>query len=85
MFCNRSGEECFFFDIDVKGGEKISGEEIRMHVGACIAINAKGGDCWKIFNRQRMLVIDGKYRSNDGLSTTTMINRQIEDKSRKIE
>jgi hypothetical protein len=40
---------------------------------------------WKIFNRQRMLVIDGKYRSNDGLSTTTMINRQIEDKSRKIE
>jgi hypothetical protein len=40
---------------------------------------------WKIFNRQRMLVIDGKYRSNDGLSTTAMINRQIEDKSRKIE
>jgi hypothetical protein len=54
MFCNRSGEECFFFDIDVKGGEKSSGEEIRMHVGACIAINAKGGDCWQIFNRQRM-------------------------------
>jgi hypothetical protein len=52
MFCNRSGEECFFFDIDVKGGEKSSGEEIRMHVGACVAINAKGGDCWKIFNRQ---------------------------------
>jgi hypothetical protein len=22
MFCNRSGDECFFFDIDVKGGEK---------------------------------------------------------------
>jgi hypothetical protein len=40
---------------------------------------------WKIFNRQRMLVIDGKYRSNDGLSTTVMINRKIEDKSRKIE
>jgi hypothetical protein len=40
---------------------------------------------WKIFNRQRMLVIDGKYRSNDGLSTTAMINRKIEDKSRKIE
>jgi hypothetical protein len=23
-----------------------------MHVGAYVAINAKGGDCWKIFNRQ---------------------------------
>jgi hypothetical protein len=27
-----------------------------MHVGACVAINAKGGECWQIFNRQRMLV-----------------------------
>jgi hypothetical protein len=54
MFCNRSREEYYFFDIDVKGGEKSSGEEeeIRMHVGACIDINAKGGDCWQIFNRQ---------------------------------
>jgi hypothetical protein len=25
-----------------------------MHVGACVSINAKGGDCWQIFNRQRM-------------------------------
>jgi hypothetical protein len=24
---------------------------VRMHVGACVAINDKGGDCWKIFNR----------------------------------
>jgi hypothetical protein len=75
MFCNKSEEECFFFDIDVKGGEKSLGEEIRMQcMGACVAINAKGGDCWKIFNRQRMkifnrqrmLVIDGKYNSEDG-------------------
>jgi hypothetical protein len=39
-------------------GEKRVWEEsrlnVRMHVGACIAINAKGGDCWQIFNRQRM-------------------------------
>jgi hypothetical protein len=37
-------------------GEKRVREEsrVRMHVGACVAINAKGGDCWKIFNRQRM-------------------------------
>jgi hypothetical protein len=34
MFCNRSGGACFFFDIDVKGGEKSSGGEVRMHVGA---------------------------------------------------
>ena len=27
MFCNRSGGACFFFDIDVKGGEKSSGGE----------------------------------------------------------
>jgi hypothetical protein len=52
MFCNKSGEECFFFEIDVKGGEKSSGEDIQMHVGNCISINAKGGDCWQIFNRQ---------------------------------
>jgi hypothetical protein len=29
---------------------------------------------WKIFNRQRMLVIDGKYNSEDGMSTIAMIN-----------
>jgi hypothetical protein len=38
-----------------------------------------------MFYRQRKLVIDGKYNSNDGLSTTAMINRKREDKSRKIE
>jgi hypothetical protein len=37
-------------------GEKRAGrrDPNEMHVGACIAINAKGGDCWQIFNRQRM-------------------------------
>jgi hypothetical protein len=43
-----------------------------MHVGACVAINAKGGDCWKIFNRQRMLFIDGKYNNEDGMSIESM-------------
>jgi hypothetical protein len=38
-----------------------------------------------MFYRQCKLVIDGKYNSNDGLSTTLMINMQIKDKSRKIE
>jgi hypothetical protein len=38
-----------------------------------------------MFYRQRKLVIDGKYNSNDGFSTAAMINRQREDKSRKIE
>jgi hypothetical protein len=37
-----------------------------------------------MFYRKRNLVIDGKYNSNDGLSTAAMINRQREDKSRKI-
>ena len=38
-----------------------------------------------MYYRNRKLVIDGKYSSNDGLSTTPMINRKIEDKARKIE
>jgi hypothetical protein len=38
-----------------------------------------------MFNRQHLLVIDGKYNSDDGLSITAMINRKIEDKYRKIE
>jgi hypothetical protein len=42
MFYNRSQEEWFFFDIDVKGGDKTV---------ALVAINAKGGDCWQIINR----------------------------------
>ena len=37
-----------------------------------------------MFYRQRKIVIDGNYNSNDGLSTAVMINRQIEDKSKKI-
>jgi hypothetical protein len=43
-----------------------------MHVGACVAINAKGGDCWQIFNRQLtdMLVIDGN--SEDDMRTTSL-------------
>jgi hypothetical protein len=27
---------------------------------------------WKIFNRQRMLVIDGKYNNEDGMSTGSL-------------
>jgi hypothetical protein len=55
---NSSGGACLFFDIDVKRGKKNS--------GALVAINAKGGDCWQMSNRKRMLVIDGKYNSEDG-------------------
>ena len=45
----------------------------------------KGEIVGKCFYRKHKLVIDGKYNSNDGLSIATMINRQREDKSRKIE
>jgi hypothetical protein len=31
MFCNSSEEECFFFDIDVKGGEKSLGGESNLN------------------------------------------------------
>jgi hypothetical protein len=27
---------------------------------------------WKIFNRQQMLVIDGKYNNEDGMSTGSL-------------
>ena len=57
--------EHVIFDIDVKGGEKNS--------GALVAINAKGGDCWQMFNRHRMLVIDGKYNNEDDMSTRRSI------------
>jgi hypothetical protein len=69
-----SVKECFFFDIDVKGGERrvrnvlvteesLNGRmqrriEVRM-LNASVAINDKGGDCWQILNKQRMCVDDG--------------------------
>ena len=74
-FCNLSGEDCFFFNIDVKGGERsrvrnVSGTESSLNgrmqrrievriLNASVAINAKGGDCWQILNKQRMRVDDG--------------------------
>jgi hypothetical protein len=42
-----------------------------MHAGACIAINAKGGDCWQIFNRQ-MLVNGISTGRENGISTGRM-------------
>jgi hypothetical protein len=35
------------------------------------------GEIVGMFYRQRMLVIDGKYNNNDGLSTTVMINNAL--------
>jgi hypothetical protein len=46
--------------------------DIRKPIGKCLTDG-------------HMLVIDGKYNSDYGLCTTVMINRKIEDKSRKIE
>ena len=74
MFCNRSGEEYFFFDIDVKGGEKSS----RMHVNACGCLFChqcqRGRLLENLVNKQRMLVIDGNNEDD----------RQIEDKFREV-
>jgi hypothetical protein len=52
MFCNKIRGRMFFFFLTLMSkGEKRVREEsrVRMHVGACVSINAKGGDCWKIF------------------------------------
>ena len=35
------------------------------------------GEIVGMFYRQRMLVIDGKYNNDDGLSTTMMINNAV--------
>jgi hypothetical protein len=45
-------------------------------VGACVAINAKGGDCWQIqlTDTNAMLVIDGNSEDD----------RQTEDKFREV-
>jgi hypothetical protein len=42
----------------------------------CWTTERGGGEsvvtCWQIFNIQRMLVIDGKYNNEDGMSTKSM-------------
>jgi hypothetical protein len=35
------------------------------------------GEIVGMFYRQRMLVIDGKYNNDDGLSTTTIISSTV--------
>ena len=55
----RSEKECFFFDIDVKGGERSRVRNVSVteeSLNASVAINAKGGDCWQILNKQRIRV-----------------------------
>jgi hypothetical protein len=34
---------------------------------------------WKIFNRQRMLVIDGKYNNEDGMSNRQENRRKVQE------
>jgi hypothetical protein len=60
-----SEKECFFFDIDVKGGERSRVQNVsvtekslngrmqrRAELNVSVAINAKGGDFWQILNKQ---------------------------------
>jgi hypothetical protein len=57
--------ECAFFDIDVKGGEKDRSGCLCCH-------QCQRGRLLACFYRQFMLVIDGKYINDDGLSTGRM-------------
>jgi hypothetical protein len=45
-----------------------------IHSDVCgpMPVRSLGGSCWQIFNRQRMLVIEGKYSNEDGMSTESM-------------
>jgi hypothetical protein len=50
-------------------------QEDRKNPTNCYSIEINGrneSECWQIFNRQRMLVIDGKYNNEDGMSTESM-------------
>jgi hypothetical protein len=56
MYCNSSGGACFFFDIDVKGGESVVILRMLQWYNWMffkgfqgVSINAKGGDCWHVF------------------------------------
>ena len=57
--------ERVFFDIDVKGREK-------EHVLVPLLPSMPKGEIVGMFYRQCMLVIDGKYNSDDGLSIGRM-------------
>jgi hypothetical protein len=57
--------ERVFFDIDVKGGEK-------NRSGCLLLPSMPKGEIVGMFYRQCMLVIDGKYNNDDGLSTGRM-------------
>jgi hypothetical protein len=51
MYYNNSGGVCFFFDIDVKGGESVVISRMLQWyswIFLKVSINAKGGDCWHI-------------------------------------
>jgi hypothetical protein len=86
----RSVEECFFFDIDVKGGERsrvrnVSGAEESLNGQMQRSVESKCKYCHQCqrgrllansVNRQRKLVIDGKYNIED--------DRQTEDKFKEV-
>jgi hypothetical protein len=64
IYCNNSGGACFFFDIDVKGGESVMVRMLRVVFRFFkVSINAKGGDFWNIYYGQKaeyLFVSDGK-------------------------
>jgi hypothetical protein len=59
MYCNSSGGACFFFDIDVKGGESVVISRMLQWYSCMffqgVAINAKGGDCWHVFRQRQSM------------------------------
>jgi hypothetical protein len=87
MYCNNSGGACFFFDIDVKGGESVvisvfqSGNFSQDMISRMLQESYSGfHQCQRgrmLANISQiahayMLVIDGKYNNEDGMSTESM-------------
>ena len=74
--------EHVFFDIDVKGGEKVwcGCYSWRIAQPFRVYINAKGGYCWHVY-RKSVLVIDGKIRVCIDGKTGTNIKLQVKKKT----
>jgi hypothetical protein len=83
MYCNSSGGACFFFDIDVKGGESVVISRMLQWYNWMffkgfqgVAINAKGGDCWHVFQTKAEYACLSLMEKITINNTTTMMEWQ---------
>jgi hypothetical protein len=83
MYCNSSRGACFFFDIDVKGGESVVISRMLQWYNWMlfkgfqgVAINSKGGDCWHVFQTKAKYACFSLMEKITINNTTTMMEWQ---------